>query len=173
MNDRRRFLVGGAAGLTTILVPKVSLACFCCRRRRGYTPLSNGSLVVNCQAKQAFVPPGIPDAGGMKPSIGHQFIVYGFGLVAWYTNGAAFSPIKVVDNNVSTTGAVWGPGSFTGVASDNTGGGAWDSKMTFTASETGSMPNTSGSLSITVTLSGNGCSAIWSWAPQTVTYISS
>jgi hypothetical protein len=109
----------------------------------------------------------------MKPApVAHQFTIYGTGLYTWSQNGGVFSP-KVVDNNSSTNGATWGPWITMEVEPNNNGNGLWDSELNFYASETGSMPNSTGSLTITVTLSGNGCLANWSWSPQSVTYISS
>ena len=133
--------------------------------------MSNCGDKNNCQAHPSPKPPYIPDANGIKPLIGHQFIVYGFGLYNWYQGGGTLAP-KVVDLNYSTTGATWGPWITLDVEQDN-GNGLWDSFLNFSASESGSMPNTTGSLSITVTLSGNGCASIWSWQPQPVYYISS
>ena len=168
-NDRRRFLVGGAAGLTTILVPNVSLARSCCRRRRPCAGVNNTSEFRNCVS---FAPVScyIPDASMIRPSTVESFRVYGTNLYNWYNNGqgGTFTP-TVVD---TLSGATWGTCTVNGVTQDN--GDSWDSYLTFSSSETGSSSGSSGSLTITITLSAyNGCGgATWTWMRQPVTYSS-
>ena len=158
-NDRRRFLVGGAAGLTSILVPNASLACFCCRRRRiGASVSQDADPRLNCPFFNAD--PTIPNASSITPNSTQSFTVSGTGVSRWSQLGGSFTP-SVVDNNSAAT---WGPCTVTNVGSDNT--------LTFTASETGSTSGTTSNITITVTLPAfNRCfAATWVWPPQQVTY---
>jgi hypothetical protein len=191
-NDRRRFLVAGAAGMTTLLLaPQVSLACFC--RRRRHAPATacagprpshgaeyrsaiahgrEGSLLLRTYpACPVWSPqnPWIPDASNISASTPHAFTIFGAGLSAWQTAGGSFRPNVSDYYNPSTV--IWGSYIVDPVVPGMPG--QFDS-LTFSASETGSSPGGS-YLLITVTLSPKPGST-WppcpgnSWAPQPVTY---
>ena len=156
-NDRRRFLIGGAAGLTTILVPNVSLACFCRRRRRVCASGCKGyEFLKNCPV---FNPsPSVPNS--VTANTPEYFTVYGTDVYGWAQEGGVFYPAVVDDYGAAT----WGPCTVSNVGPDNS--------LTFYASETGSTPGTHSTITITVTLPAfNNCNqATWTWPPQAVTY---
>jgi hypothetical protein len=169
-NDRRRVLVAGAAGLAALLVPEISQACFCSRRRRVRCEAS--SNLVPCEASVNGVPfstcpvtwtlsknPTIPDAPRITQSSPHNITVYGTNLAAWVQNGGV--PIVGVADQNNPGSVIWG--SYTSVGT--VGSDGW----TFSAVETGSTPGTPSSIIITVTLSLTGACR-GTWMNQPVTY---
>jgi hypothetical protein len=182
-NNRRGFVIGGAAGLTGLLAPNVAQACFCRRCRHASvrpttcavpalsaTPLSGHVITFNsihCPTWGGItLPPGI-----LQPNTSYPFITSGTGLYAAYLAGAVFSPLIIDYNNLSSVswGSYWHgpvvPGS----------GGNPDTLTINSAYivASGTTPNSSGILTITVTITSppNGCGQ-GSWQNQLVTYSS-
>jgi hypothetical protein len=191
-NDRRHFLVAGAAGMTTLLAPNISLACFCRRRRRasigicaapppshpadhGFTggPGTDESLLAsNYPACPIWAPqpPLIANPSSISPKVAQTFKVFGEGLHAWGLAGGSFNPS--VTDYYHSTAVTW---VVCGGVSTATGSGAYDS-LTFSASETGSSSGLKSVLLITVTLSPKPHDQGWklclpqNWLSQQVTY---
>ncbi len=110
------------------------------------------------------LPPGI-----LQPNTQYPFIVYGSGLHAAYVAGAIFSPLIVDYNNLSSLS--WGSYSYEPPVPGSGGG---QDQLTIYSSYTvasGTTPNPSGILTITVTITSppNTC-GIGSWPNQEVTY---
>jgi len=107
--------------------------------------------------------PGIPNS--------YPFTVYGTGLYAAFVAGAIFTPLIIDYNNLSSVS--WGS-YYHGPVVQGSGGS--QDKLTFNSTYTvtsGTTPNPSGILTITVTITSppNTC-AQGSWQNQLVTYSS-
>ncbi len=174
-DNRRGFVIGGAAGLTALLAPNVAVACFCRRCRRASAGLAtsavpaHGRLVIvssmHCPAWGGITLP----SGTLQPNTSYKFSTYGSGLYAAYLAGAVFSPLIIDYNNLSSV--TWGSYNYPPVV-QGTGGNpdtfSFNAAYTVT---TGSTPNPNGILTITVTISSppNTCQP-GSWPNQLVTY---
>jgi hypothetical protein len=168
-NNRRGFVIGSAAGLTAILAPNVAQACFCRRCRHASAELLMRPLpsTLLCPTWSTTQVPSIPDALHMTANPAqHSFTIYGAGLHAWFQGGGVFIP-SIVDNNFPNT-VSWGSYNYPPVTQ---GMGSNPDQFLFNASETGSTPGATGSLTITVLLSfpGKACPGII-WPSQQVTY---
>ena len=127
-----------------------------------HCPTSWGGITLPPNPLQpGYPPPGNPN--------GYPFTVYGVGLYAAWAAGAIFTPLIFDNNNPSSVS--WG---FYNHGPVVLGTGGNQDQLTFYSSYTvtsGSTPNTSGILTITVTITSppNQC-APGSWSNQQVTY---
>lgn len=170
-NNRRGFVISGAAGLTAFLAPNVAEACFCRRCRRASAGLKQHVVqfetlsTMHCPAWGSITLPTSP----LQPSTSYSFKISGTGLYAAYVAGAVFSPLIIDYNNLSSV--TWGSYNYLPVV-QGTGGNP--DTLTINATYTvasGATPNPNGVLTITVTISSppNTC-ALGQWANQLVTY---
>jgi hypothetical protein len=174
--DRRHFLAAGAAGLATLFVPDVSLAC--AHRRRGpvllgtrFAPISRVAspltspqslaalspasppvpfdMHLACPAGFAWSPttPTIPDAGAITQVNNHNITIQGTGIWNFVSTGQGFW-VQISDQATNST-VVWQPTGGGSVVQDPSGG---PDSWTFPAAETGSSP---GSSLITITIAMN------------------
>jgi len=175
-NNRRGFVVGGAAGLTALLAPNVAQACFCRRCRHAaaqpttcVAPSSFRILnTIHCPSGLVWsttIPPLIPDALNMTAKAPHAFTIYGAGLYANFVGGVTFIAL-ISDPNDSSV--VWGSYNYPPVTQ---GAAGKPDSFKFYATETGSTPGTTSTLNITVTLGTpyNTCPGIY-WGDQAIKY---
>jgi hypothetical protein len=166
-NDRRRFLVAGAAaGLAPLLVPDKLLACCC--RPRGHARCRASERVspyLNCPAgfQWSSMNPKIPDYKNLTQGVPHNITVFGTGLANWIQN-VGYPYVGIADEN-NPFGVIWGSYTNVGWMAGSSGN---PDQWTFSAVENGSSPGSS-SITITVTLSPlGGCRG--TWINQPVTY---
>ena len=150
--DRRRLLTAAASGLGTLLVPGVSHACCFHRRRcaRARVMFTSNVPYVTCPYgfqwyPTCFSPPSV------SPKQPYQFTVYGTGLYSWSQIGNGFH-CSVADPKYP---GIWTPPTSLSVSANALGD---DDGLTFYASETGSTPGATSTLTITVILTSNGSS---------------
>jgi hypothetical protein len=162
-NNRRGFVIGGAAGLTALLAPNVAQACFCrrCRRAAAQVPalalpaalpysthLTPSSMHCPINFAWSSTPPSIPDATNMTANAPHSFTLTGTGLYTCFVGGSTFVA-SIVDNAVDTR-VVWGSYNYPAVTQGSSGN---PDSFKFFATETGSTAGTSSTITITVSLS--------------------
>ena len=159
-SDRRGFLVGGTAGLATILSANVSFGGLfdCCRRRRTH-PAAAAPATQFHKRQAGHCPPGfswsiinplIPDDGVFTPSTNHKITIFGAGIFNLFQSVGvnAFVAPTVSDNfNPSLSWTVEDSSKWVFAQS----AGNPDS-WSFNVSETGSAAGKLGGLTITVAL---------------------
>jgi hypothetical protein len=169
-NNRRGFVISGAAGLTAFLAPNVAEACFCRRCRRASARLTHYVVpseilsTFHCPAWGALALPTSP----LQPNTSYPFTIHGSGLYAAYVAGAVFSPLIIDYNNLSSVS--WGSYNYPPVV-QGTGGNPDTLTVNAAYTTSGSTPNPNGILTITVTISSPPNTCIGgTWANQLVTY---
>ena len=192
-NNRRGFVFGGIAGLSALLAPNAAQACWGRRCRRssagfsavappGMNPLPGFAPEIDLRGRHihgALILPNTvhcPTWGGitipssaLQPNTSYAFTSYGTGIYDAFVAGATFNPLIIDFANLSSVS--WGRYSYLPVVQGTNG---QPDAFTFNASYSvtqGSTPNSTGILTITVTLSFpyNNC-GLGSWPNQRVSY---
>jgi hypothetical protein len=167
-NDRRGFLGVSAVGLATLLVPNISLACFCSTRRRAHClpGIDQSSNRLNCPLYFGWSPtnPSIPDALNITQSDPHNITVYGKGLVTWALNGGGFWIWPIQDE--SNSSVAWGQINVVSLVGGSSGN---PDALTFSAQEMGSSAGSS-NITITISLSRTG-GCMGTWMHQPIKYV--